>query len=350
MITYDNVEVRFGDFVAIPNLNLTINEGEFFTLLGPSGCGKTTILRALAGFVTPSKGRITISDRDVTHLPSDKRDIGMVFQNYALFPSMTVWENIAFGLKVAKVKADEVEQRVADIAREVELTEAQLSRGISELSGGQQQRVAIARAMVMRPKIMLLDEPLSNRDAKLRHQMRIQLKELQDHFGITSVYVTHDQDEALAMSDRIAVVNAGRIEQVGGPQEVYQHSATEFVCNFIGDVNRLEPRVSQRLVDAGATHLDASLPSYLRIEKVRVAPRGTGAPAGFVSVPGVVVGKQYHGINHSYELQLGETRMKAVVPEDGYAQHFEVGADVTVITDPSHVLQYPQPEAEERAA
>ena len=318
--------------------------------MGPSGCGKTTILRALAGFVVPSRGRITISDRDVTHLPSDKRDIGMVFQNYALFPSMTVRENIAFGLKVAKVGRDEVEQRVTDIAREVELTDAQLSRSIAELSGGQQQRVAIARAMVMRPRIMLLDEPLSNLDAKLRHQMRIQLKELQAHFGITSVYVTHDQDEALAMSDRIAVVNAGRIEQVGRPQEVYQGSATEFVCTFIGDVNRLEPRVSQRLVDAGARHLDPSLPSYLRIEKVRVAPRGTPAPAGLIPVDGVVVGKQYHGINHSYEVQVGQTRLKAVVPEDGVALHFDVGDEVTVITDAAHVLQYPAGAGAGRAA
>lgn len=340
MITYDNVEIRFNDFVAVPNLNLTINQGEFFTLLGPSGCGKTTILRALAGFVTPSKGRILIDNKDITKLPSDKRNIGMVFQNYALFPSLTARENIAFGLKVAKVDKAELDQRVNDIAKEVELNETQLARGVSELSGGQQQRVAIARAMVMRPKILLLDEPLSNLDAKLRHQMRIQLKDMQKHFGITSIYVTHDQDEALAMSDRIAVLNAGRMEQCGSPREVYQDSATEFVCNFIGDVNRLEPHVSKRLVDAGATNCDPTLPSYLRIEKVRIVPFGAECPAGMVRMSGVIAAKYYHGINYTYELTLGATTMKAVIPEGGTAHHFDTGDQISVLVDPADVLQY----------
>ncbi|WCC80913.1 ABC transporter ATP-binding protein [Cutibacterium equinum] len=346
MITYDNVEIRFGDFVAVPNLNLTIEKGEFFTLLGPSGCGKTTILRALAGFVTPSKGRILIDGKDVTKVASDKRNIGMVFQNYALFPSLTVKENIAFGLKVAKKDKAEIEERVANIAKEVELNQKQLARGISELSGGQQQRVAIARAMVMRPKILLLDEPLSNLDAKLRHQMRIQLKEMQTHFGITSVYVTHDQDEALAMSDRIAVLNAGHMEQCGTPREV----STEFVCNFLGDVNRLEPRVSQRMVDAGATNIDPTLPSYLRIEKVRLAAKGEPTPPGLIAVEGVVAGKSYHGINYTYELKLGQTTMKSVVPEDGMARHFEPGDPVVVLTNPENVLQYPETQNEKAAA
>ncbi|WP_396134562.1 ABC transporter ATP-binding protein [Cellulomonas sp. ATA003] len=215
MIRYEDIEVTYGDFVAIPQLNLQIEEGEFFTLLGPSGCGKTTALRTLAGFVEPSAGDIYVDGKAVTRLPSDKRRVGMVFQNYALFPSMDVWENIAFGLKVRKVGKSERERLVRDVAHRVDLSETQLEKNLAELSGGQQQRVAIARALVLQPKILLLDEPLSNLDAKLRHQLRGQLKGLQAEFGITTVYVTHDQDEALTMSDRIAVFNTGRVEQVG---------------------------------------------------------------------------------------------------------------------------------------
>lgn len=341
MITYSDVEVRFGDFVAIPDLNLTIEDGEFFTLLGPSGCGKTTILRALAGFVSPSRGTISIAGRDVTRLPSDKRDIGMVFQNYALFPSMTVRDNIAFGLTVAKVAKAEREERVERIAREVDLKPAQLERGVAELSGGQQQRVAIARAMVMRPTIMLLDEPLSNLDAKLRHQMRVQLKELQTHFGITCVYVTHDQDEALALSDRIAVLDGGRIEQVGAPREVYQRSATEFVCTFIGDVNRLAPHLTGCLVDGGATGLDATLAAFVRIEKVGLLPPGASLPTGRVGLPGTVVTSAYHGLHSTYEVQVGDAVLKAVVPEDGTTHDFDPGQSVTVAVDTRTVLQYP---------
>ncbi|MHC6222335.1 ABC transporter ATP-binding protein [Arthrobacter sp. MMS24-S77] len=246
MITFENVEIRFGDFVALPEYQLTVEEGEFFTLLGPSGCGKSTALRALAGFIAPSRGDIRIGGKRVTHLPSHRREIGMVFQSYALFPTLSVWENIAFGLKVAKVSKAETAERVREIAREVNLSDEQLGKSVTELSGGQQQRVAIARALVLRPKILLLDEPLSNLDAKLRHQLRAQLKDLQQQFGITTVYVTHDQDEALTMSDRIAVMNNGRIEQVGTPREVYTRSATEFVCNFVGDANKLSPPPSKQ--------------------------------------------------------------------------------------------------------
>ncbi|MBA4101520.1 MAG: ABC transporter ATP-binding protein, partial [Arthrobacter sp.] len=205
MIRLDNIEVSFGDFTAIPSLDLHVLPGEFFTLLGPSGCGKTTALRTLAGFIQPSRGTVHVDGKDVTRLPSDKRQVGMVFQNYALFPSMSVWENIAFGLRVRKEKPADSDRLVRDIARRVELSDEQLSKNVAELSGGQQQRVAVARALVLRPKILLLDEPLSNLDAKLRHQLRQQLKDLQSEFGITTVYVTHDQDEALAMSDRVAV-------------------------------------------------------------------------------------------------------------------------------------------------
>ena len=239
MIRFENIEVTFGDFTAIPNLDLQVEPGEFFTLLGPSGCGKTTALRTLAGFIEPSAGEVYVDGKAVTRLPSDKRQVGMVFQNYALFPSMSVWENIAFGLRVRKEKPAESDRLVRDIARRVDLSEDQLRKNVAELSGGQQQRVAVARALVLQPKILLLDEPLSNLDAKLRHQLRQQLKDLQSEFGITTVYVTHDQDEALAMSDRVAVFNKGVVEQIGTPQSIYDESATEFVCNFIGDSSRL---------------------------------------------------------------------------------------------------------------
>ena len=220
MITFQNVDIKFGEFHAVKNLNLHIREGEFFTFLGPSGCGKTTTLRSLVGFIMPTSGQILLKDTDITRLPIEKREIGMVFQSYALFPTMNVYENIAFGLRVKKFSKAEVDQKVKDIARKVDLKDDQLFKKVSELSGGQQQRVAIARALVLKPSILVLDEPLSNLDAKLRVQLRNELKQLQKKFGITTIYVTHDQEEALTLSDRIGVFNHGVLEQVGTPMEV----------------------------------------------------------------------------------------------------------------------------------
>lgn len=192
MIEFKNIEIKYGDFVAIKDLNLTIGDGEFFTFLGPSGCGKTTTLRSLVGFLEPSAGQILIDGQDVTHMPVEKRNIGMVFQSYALFPTMTVYENLAFGLKVKKLSAAEIDKKVKDVAKVIEIREEQLTRNVSELSGGQQQRVALARAIVLEPKILCLDEPLSNLDAKLRVGLRSELKRLQKTLGITTLYVTHD--------------------------------------------------------------------------------------------------------------------------------------------------------------
>lgn len=344
MIRFENVKVAFGDFIAIPDLNLEIPEGSFFTLLGPSGCGKTTALRALAGLVSPTRGRIWIDGKDVTNLPSDKRQLGMVFQNYALFPTMTVWENIAFGLKVAHVSKEEVAQRVADIAKEVELTPAQLRRSVSEMSGGQQQRVAIARALVMRPKILLLDEPLSNLDARLRHQLRGQLKDMQRHFGITSVYVTHDQTEALSMSDGIAVMDGGQIQQTGTPREVYSRSANEFVCTFIGDANPL-PVDSLRAVglQTGTTS------AYVRVERVRLMPAQVDQRAGNDAAPdqgrelrlnGTVVDSRYEGVLTTYLVDVGyDVPIKVVVKEDGQTV-LRGGDAVTVVIDRDDILCY----------
>ncbi|MDR6687742.1 iron(III) transport system ATP-binding protein [Arthrobacter sp. 1088] len=341
MITFANVEVRFGDFIALPDYELTVEEGEFFTLLGPSGCGKSTALRSLAGFIQPSRGDIIIGGKRVTHVPSHRREVGMVFQSYALFPTLSVWENIAFGLKVAKVSKDETDDRVRAIARQVNLSDEQLAKSVTDLSGGQQQRVAIARALVLRPKILLLDEPLSNLDAKLRHQLRAQLKELQQQFGITTVYVTHDQDEALTMSDRIAVMNDGRIEQVGTPQEVYTRSATEFVCNFVGDANKLSRATVDVLMRGSAARLDPDKPAYVRIEKVRIEAPGPDSrlTAAAPTLAGRVRSRHYHGVYSSYRVETETGTVRGILQEDGRGG-FQPGDHVRLLLDPADILQY----------
>jgi iron(III) transport system ATP-binding protein len=337
MIRLENIEVSFGDFIAIPHLNLHVKPGEFFTLLGPSGCGKTTALRALAGFIEPSAGEVYVDGKDVTRLTSDKRQVGMVFQNYALFPSMSVWENIAFGLRVRKEKSADSERLVREIARRVDLSEEQLHKNVTELSGGQQQRVALARALVLRPKILLLDEPLSNLDAKLRNQLRQQLKDLQSEFGITTVYVTHDQDEALAMSDRVAVFNKGVVEQVGTPQTIYDDAATEFVCNFIGDGSVLTAEFVADLNRQSRDALSAQANSYLRVEKASLTPPLHGGAA--IGVAGTVVSRTYHGLHSRYIVRCHAADIRLLVKEDG-GPHPEEGAQTTVYVQPAHVLQY----------
>lgn len=340
MITYNNIEVSFGDFVAIPNLNLEIKEGDFFTFLGPSGCGKTTALRTLAGLEQPSAGTILIDGKDVTGLPSHKRDLRLVFQNYALFPTMTVFDNIAFGLKVAKTSKSEIEDRVREIAKEVNLTDEQLQKNVAALSGGQQQRVAIARALVVRPKILLLDEPLSNLDARLRHSLRGQLKDLQEHFGITTIYVTHDQEEALVMSDKIAVMNAGSIEQLGTPRELYADSATEFVCTFLGDANRLQSEQIRSLVPALAAKTENLDSMYLRVEKLHIQAAGQPLAAGQLTIPGTVVKASYQGTFTSYTIDAREHGMlKAIVKEDDRSV-FAPGDAVDLIFNPENILCY----------
>lgn len=335
MIKFENVEVSYDSFVAIPDFSLEIEDGEFFTFLGPSGCGKTTALRALAGLVDPTKGKIYIDGKDVTHLPSDKRQVGMVFQNYALFPTMSVYENIAFGLKVNKLSRDEIDERVKGIAREVELSPQQLLRNISELSGGQQQRVAIARSLVMRPKILLLDEPLSNLDAKLRQQLRVQIKEMQRHFGITSVYVTHDQTEALSMSDGIAVINNGEIEQIGTPREVYSRSKTEFVCTFIGEANALS---IERLKEQGI--VASGNAAYARVERVYLDPPETAVNADRVAFDGTIADTRYEGTSTTYLVDYGaDVPMQTIMKEDGL-RSFNIGDKCTVSIRRDDILFY----------
>ena len=241
-VTVRDVVKYYGDFLAADHLNLKIKEGEFFTLLGPSGCGKTTLLRMIAGFNSIEGGEILFDEKVINNMPAHKRDIGMVFQNYAIFPHLTVYDNVAYGLKARNVSSADIQKRVEEALELVQIA-ALKDRKPNELSGGQQQRVALARAFVIEPTVLLMDEPLSNLDAKLRVQMRTVIKKLQRRLGITTIYVTHDQEEALSISDRIAVMKDGRIMQVGTPTEIYIHPADAFVSNFIGVSNFLDCEV-----------------------------------------------------------------------------------------------------------
>jgi spermidine/putrescine transport system ATP-binding protein len=253
-IELESVAKRFAGQAAVDGVSLSIGEGEFFSLLGPSGCGKTTTLRMIAGFVEPDEGRILLHGDDVTSLPANKRPVNMVFQQYALFPHMTVYENVAFGLSVKRVPRRDHEDRVTQILQVVAL-EGYERRRPRQLSGGQQQRVALARALVNRPAALLLDEPLGALDVKLRRHMQLELKRIQHELGTTFVYVTHDQEEALAMSDRIAVMNGGRVEQLGTAREIYERPATAFVADFIGSLNALDVTLGEVVGGYGVSRL-----------------------------------------------------------------------------------------------
>lgn len=245
MVELANIGKNFKDFVAAKDINLVVRSGEFLTLLGPSGCGKTTTLRMIAGFEQPTEGEVWIDGQMVNGIEAYKRDVNTVFQSYALFPHMSIFDNIAFGLRMKKVKKNEVKERVADILKLVQLEDF-IDRKPEQLSGGQRQRVAIARALVNNPKVLLLDEPLGALDLRLRKQMQVELKHLQRKLGITFIYVTHDQEEALTMSDRIIVMNQGLIEQIGSPTEIYERPKTRFIADFIGETNIFEGTVTRK--------------------------------------------------------------------------------------------------------
>ncbi|MCL2456131.1 MAG: ABC transporter ATP-binding protein [Defluviitaleaceae bacterium] len=330
MIVLKNISVNFENVSALHDINIEVREGEFFTLLGPSGCGKTTLLRTITGFVTPSTGTVSVNGKDITRLDVEKRNIGMVFQNYALFPSMSVYENIAFGLKVKKIHKSEVKKKVEEIAQKLELDEGQLARKVNQLSGGQQQRVAIARALVTSPSIICLDEPLSNLDARLRIQLRNELKDLQRKFGITTIYVTHDQEEALTLSDCIAVFNKGRIEQTGKPNEIYNLSKTEFVCNFIGDINKLS---CEFLKKAG---MDTSKTTYIRLERLYAnAPK----PHHIIWGDAKVISSEYYGLYIKYTLDAQGTVLKVAEKNSGVSM-YKMGETVSLSFDPGSLLHY----------
>ncbi|MBQ8149734.1 MAG: ABC transporter ATP-binding protein [Clostridia bacterium] len=331
MIELKDIVVKFDDFEALHNINVDVKEGEFFTFLGPSGCGKTTTLRTITGFIEPVSGTVNVSGEDITHVPIEKRNIGIVFQSYALFPTMTVYDNIAFGLKVKKLKKAEIDARVRDIAHKVDLSDEQLKKAVSQLSGGQQQRVAIARALVTGPAIICMDEPLSNLDAKLRVQLRNELKKMQKDFGITTIYVTHDQEEALTLSDRIAVFNKGFIEQIGTPNEIYNHSATEFVCNFIGDINRIEAELASLMGLSEDEH------HFVRLERLRV---NRPAEGNETVVEGQIESREYYGLYIKYYIRTAGQILKVIEKNDGISI-YEPGEKVTVCINPVDVMSYP---------
>ncbi|MGW0592290.1 ABC transporter ATP-binding protein [Streptosporangium sp. NPDC002607] len=311
--------VSHGEVVqAVKGVTLTIAEGEFFSLLGPSGCGKTTTMRMIAGFEDPSRGNVRLHGQDVTDVPPNKRDVNMVFQSYALFPHMNVWENVAFGLRRKKVAEAEIKRRVGEILEIVDLTGREKRRP-REMSGGQQQRVALARALVNNPRALLLDEPLGALDLKLRQAMQIELKRIQREVGITFVYVTHDQSEALTMSDRIAVMNDGMVEQLGTPREIYERPATAFVAGFIGTSNLLNGTVDrlqsgfavlklgdedQVLAEGGSFTAGEPIAITVRPEKISIS---TEEPTGDLSVVrGVVSEVVYLGLYNSYTVGLAQ--------------------------------------------
>jgi putative spermidine/putrescine transport system ATP-binding protein len=295
-ITLEGVEKRYGDVVAVAGIDLEVRDGEFFSMLGPSGSGKTTTLRMIAGFELPTAGRILLHGVDVTAVPPFDRDVNTVFQDYALFPHMTVSQNVAYGLVVRKVGRSEREARVAEALRMVRL-EGYDARRPAQLSGGQRQRVALARALVNRPRVLLLDEPLGALDLKLREEMQIELKAIQQQVGITFIYVTHDQEEALTMSDRLAVFRDGRIEQLGTPADVYERPATRFVAGFVGTSNLLRGEAAQQVLGRAGTYT-------IRPEKIRLADEDATAGDDETVAPGTILEVVYLGPDTRYIVGL----------------------------------------------
>ena len=277
-VTIDHVSKKFGDFVALDDINFTIKPGEFFSLLGPSGCGKTTLLRIIAGFEFPDDGAVLFDDKDVIPLPPDKRPSNTVFQTYALFPHLSVYDNVAFPLKLKKVPKDEIDKKVKEYVHLVQLDQ-HINRKPNQLSGGQKQRVAIARALINEPKVLLLDEPLSALDAKLRANLLIDLDRLHDQIGITFIYVTHDQSEALSVSDRIAVMNSGHVLQIGTPYEIYESPATQFVAQFIGETNLFDAEVVDCVPHKDANGNDDFMATLSVPELGKQAPLATDTEA-----------------------------------------------------------------------
>ena len=325
--------------VAVRELSLTINPGEFVTLLGPSGCGKTTALRMIAGFETPTGGQVLLDGDDLSAMTPDKRPMGMVFQSYALFPHMTVFDNVAYGLRVKKMSGNEIKSAVAEVLESMSLSHL-ANRAPNQLSGGQQQRVALARAMVVRPKVLLFDEPLSNLDAKLRAQMRVEIRSIQRRLGITSIFVTHDQDEAMSLSDRIVVMRNAVVEQVGTPDEVYRRPSSVFVADFIGRSNFLEVESAvearngeakvvvsgkKMTVAAQAKALSSKKPVLLvRPESISVtASKSRGA--SFEKGEGKVTNVVFYGNHVEYTLDTHEGEIVAVVSDPIYEEIVPVG-------------------------
>ena len=330
--------------VAVDDIDLEISDGEFFSMLGPSGSGKTTVLRLIAGFETPTSGRIELGGRDVTTTQPYDRDVNTVFQDYALFPHMSVLENVEYGLRVKKVGRQDRRRRAMAALEQVRLGDFGARRP-AQLSGGQRQRVALARALVNRPKVLLLDEPLGALDLKLREQMQVELKAIQRDVGITFLFVTHDQEEALTLSDRIAVFNAGRIEQVGTALEIYEQSASAFVAGFVGTSNLLTGPAAKAVLGREGAH-------GIRPEKLTVLARGAGAPQGAQRAAGVLSEVVYAGPVTRYVVDLDAGPRLVALQQNGSgtdAAHLRRGAQVDLAWDPAHVMAVPdQPHDSER--
>lgn len=307
-VRFSNVSKHFGEVKAVDNVSMDILDGEFFSMLGPSGSGKTTCLRLIAGFEIPASGSIQLHGQEVSGLPPYERDVNTVFQDYALFPHMSVGENIAYGLMIKKVPKAEREKRVEEMLELVRLP-GMSKRRPSQLSGGQRQRVALARALINRPRVLLLDEPLGALDLKLRQQMQIELKAIQEQVGITFIFVTHDQEEALTMSDRIAVFNRGRIEQVGSPSEIYEHPATAFVAGFVGVSNLITGEAAKAITGSPDTF-------SIRPEKIYIRDAGTRVKDGECWADGRIRDVIYLGVNTRYLVELNSGSDLAVVQQN----------------------------------
>jgi iron(III) transport system ATP-binding protein len=343
-VEFRDVVKRYGRTTAVAGVSFTVASGTLTTLLGPSGCGKTTVLRMIAGLEAASEGQVLIDGEDVTALSATERDVSMVFQSYALFPHMSVLENVCYGLRRSGVDKATAATRALEALQQVGL-DGFAQRQPSELSGGQQQRVAVARALVLRPSVMLFDEPLSNLDARLRRQMREEIRELQQRLGLTVVYVTHDQQEALAVSDRIIVMNRGRIEQDGAPRDLYERPTTAFVANFMGESNRLRGTVRRldvarvavklgaaEIVVPGTTAGEGEADIAVRPETVTVDP----APGAAGALPGRVVKATYVGTHMEYTVETAAGMLFAICPQVDRA--LAVGSDVALGFSPRGVL------------
>jgi spermidine/putrescine transport system ATP-binding protein len=347
-VRLESLVKRFGDDIAVDGIDVHMPPGEFFTLVGPSGCGKTTTLRMIAGFERPTSGRILLDGIDVAQTPPHRRNVNTVFQSYALFPHLTVADNVAFGLKYKRMTKEERRRRVAEMLERVRLTGFE-RRKPENLSGGQQQRVALARALILHPRVLLLDEPLAALDARLRKDLRVELKALQNDLGVTFVFVTHDQEEALTMSDRIAVMNEGRVEQAGPPQAVYEEPATLFVADFLGVSNLIPAEASasdgngcvlsvgeRRLRAAqGATSARGEVKAMVRPERIQVEPQGT---EGDNRIPGLVEHVVFLGSFREIRVRIvGGALVTAIAPNDGAPAAFEQGTPVTLHLPPDAI-------------
>ena len=357
-IALEGVSKRFGKHEAVRDVDLAIHEGEFFSLLGPSGCGKTTTLRMIGGFEVPDEGRILLQGEDVTTVFSNRRPVNMVFQQYALFPHMSIYDNVAFGLKVKKVPRREHAGRVREMLRVVEL-EGYEARKPRQLSGGQQQRVALARALINLPAALLLDEPLGALDVKLRKQMQMQLKRIQHDLGTTFVYVTHDQEEALAMSDRIAVMSGGRVEQVGSPREIYERPQTAFVADFIGSLNVLEltvdevvgeyavmrPGEGERVIVAAGpdTRTGEGVRIATRPEQVQIEPVEAASPEGESRLEGTIAEVVFLGMYTQFHVETRAGRVVSHRLADEALAGLDVGARVALHWRPEQASLLDEP-------